>query len=100
VKWQVQEAKQRFSELLRRAIDEGPQSVTKHGEEVAVIMDVAYYRELTGQRTGLRDHLLHGPKSDEFADLVDSVAGSYPELEHDPVADLVAELTDPAPRNR
>ena len=103
MKWQVQEAKQRFSELLRRSIDEGPQSVTKHGEEVAVIMDIAYYRELTGQRTGLRDHLLHGPKSDEFADLVDSLRGSYPEPEHDPIAELVAELTDrpdrPASRN-
>ncbi|MBG0817621.1 type II toxin-antitoxin system prevent-host-death family antitoxin [Planomonospora sp. ID82291] len=33
--WQVQEAKQRFSEVVRRATDEGPQIVTRHGEEVA-----------------------------------------------------------------
>jgi len=93
MKWQVQDAKQRFSELLRRALDEGPQSVTRHGQEVAIVMDIAYYRELTGQRPQLRDYLLHGPKSDEFADLVDSVRGSQPEPAHDPIAELVADLT-------
>jgi prevent-host-death family protein len=61
MRWQVQEAKQRFSELLRRARDEGPQAVTKHGEEVAFVVDAAYYRQLTGQTFEFRDHLLHGP---------------------------------------
>ncbi len=32
--WQLQEAKQKFSELVRRALDEGPQIVTRHGESV------------------------------------------------------------------
>lgn len=32
--WQVQEAKQRFSELVRRTLAEGPQKVTRHGEDV------------------------------------------------------------------
>ena len=93
MRWQVQEAKQRFSELLRRAVEEGPQSVTKHGEEVAIVMDVAHYRELTGQTVELKDHLLHGPKSDQFADLVDGLRRSYPEPEHDPIAELVEDLT-------
>nr|WP_106537498.1 type II toxin-antitoxin system prevent-host-death family antitoxin [Haloactinopolyspora alba] len=48
MQWPVQDAKQRFSELLRQATDEGPQFVTRHGEEVAVVVDVAYFRELTG----------------------------------------------------
>ena len=59
--WQVQEAKQRFSELLRKAHEEGPQAVTRHGEEVAFVIDVAYYRELTGPVVSWSDHLLHGP---------------------------------------
>ena len=46
--WQVQEAKQRLSELLRKAELEGPQFVTRHGEEVAVVLDIAHYRQLTG----------------------------------------------------
>ncbi len=36
--WQVQEAKQRFSELVRRTLEEGPQVVTRHGEEVVVVV--------------------------------------------------------------
>jgi prevent-host-death family protein len=64
MRWQVQEAKQRFSELLRRARDEGPQAVTKHGEEVAFVVDAVYYRQLTGQTFEFRDHLLHGPVVD------------------------------------
>ena len=34
--WQVQEAKQRFSELIRSVQTDGPPFVTRHGEEVAV----------------------------------------------------------------
>nr|BFE80969.1 hypothetical protein GCM10020093_035700 [Planobispora longispora] len=47
--WQVQEAKQRFSEVVRRAVSEGPQVVTRHGEEVAVVIDIAEYRRLKGR---------------------------------------------------
>src|SRR4030081_1670091 len=49
--WQVQEAKQRLSELWRRAEADGPQFVTRHGEEVAVVLDIAQYRRLTGAET-------------------------------------------------
>ena len=47
--WQVQEVKQRFSEVVRRAVSEGPQVVTRHGEEVAVVIDIAEYRRLRGE---------------------------------------------------
>ncbi|MBX3140304.1 MAG: type II toxin-antitoxin system Phd/YefM family antitoxin [Trueperaceae bacterium] len=47
--WQVQEAKQRFSELLRKAQEDGPQIVTRHGEEVAVIVSAETYAKLTGE---------------------------------------------------
>jgi len=52
MRWQVQEAKQRFSEVLRAAESE-PQIVTKHGEEIAVVIDIAEYRRLRGERSGL-----------------------------------------------
>ncbi len=44
--WQVQEATQRFSEVLRAVRDDGPQTITRHGEEVAVVIDI--------DRTGVR----------------------------------------------
>lgn len=37
-KWQLQEAKNRFSEVIDLALEEGPQTVTRHGKEVAVIV--------------------------------------------------------------
>jgi prevent-host-death family protein len=46
--WQLQEAKQRFSELIRSVETNGPQFVTRHGEEVAVVIDIAEYRRLRG----------------------------------------------------
>ena len=44
--WQLQEAKQRFSELIRSVEADGPQFVTRHGQEVAVIVSIAEYRHL------------------------------------------------------
>ena len=61
--WQVQEAKQRLSELLRAAED-APQVITRHGEDVAVVIDIARWRRLTGVEVELADYLLHGPTAD------------------------------------
>jgi prevent-host-death family protein len=36
--WQLQEAKARLSELVRRAVDEGPQHVSIRGEPAAVVL--------------------------------------------------------------
>ena len=42
--WRLQEAKQRFSEFVRRAEREGPQLITRHGEETVVMVHVEEYR--------------------------------------------------------
>ena len=44
--WQVQDAKQRFSELVQRALDEGPQVVTRRGKEAVVVVSADTYRRL------------------------------------------------------
>lgn len=51
--WQLQDAKARFSEVVRRAAEQGPQHVTVNGEERAVVVSAQEYERLTGQRTGL-----------------------------------------------
>ncbi len=51
MRWQVQEAKQRLSELLRRCQEEGP-LVTRHGKEVAVVLSHEEYRRLAGNPAG------------------------------------------------
>jgi antitoxin Phd len=69
--WQLQEAKQRFSELVRRAIDEGPQVVTRHGDEVVVVISMEEYRRIADEKPSFVEFLLSGPKLDN--DLVDKV---------------------------
>jgi prevent-host-death family protein len=61
VNWQLQEAKQRFSELVRRTLDEGPQVVTRHGQDVVVVLAADTYRRLTGQVPDFKSFLLAAP---------------------------------------
>lgn len=59
--WQVQEAKQRFSELVRRTLNEGPQVITRHGQEVVVVLAAEEYRRLVGQVPDFKSFLLAAP---------------------------------------
>lgn len=45
-RWQVQEAKARFSELLATSLSEGPQIVTKRGVEAAVLVPIDQWRRM------------------------------------------------------
>ena len=70
--WALQDAKNRFSELVQRAGREGPQTVTVRGKRAAVVMSAGDYDSLVGQRPSLVDHLLSGPPwDDEFVATVD-----------------------------
>ena len=64
--WQVQTAKQRFSELVERAVAEGPQIVTKHGRETVVVLEIGEYRRLLGVPMDFKEFLLSIPKGDEL----------------------------------
>ena len=62
--WQLQAAKQRFSELVSRAEREGPQVVTKHGREAVVVVSAEEYRRLTGPGESLVEFLRSAPDLD------------------------------------
>lgn len=51
--WQLQTAKARFSELIRTAKTKGPQVITWHGHEEAVVLSKKDYDHLKGKKTGL-----------------------------------------------
>jgi antitoxin Phd len=59
--WQIQEAKARFSELINRTLKDGPQTVTRHGEPVAVIVAAEEYRRLRSRRRSLKTLLAKAP---------------------------------------
>ena len=50
--WQVQDAKARFSELVRRVRSEGPQHVTVHGRDEVVVITAEEFHRLRGSATG------------------------------------------------
>ena len=50
--WPLQDAKARFSELVRRARGEGPQHVTVYGRDQVVVVSAEEYRRLRGDRSG------------------------------------------------
>lgn len=64
--WQIQEAKARLSEVIEEAVSKGPQIITRHGAERAVILSAEDYRSLAAQKPDLRAYLLAGPKVDSF----------------------------------
>ncbi|NKY18232.1 type II toxin-antitoxin system Phd/YefM family antitoxin [Tsukamurella spumae] len=66
--WQVQEAKQRLSELLR-AVGEGePQVITRHGDPIAVVVDIEEFRatHAAARKPTFAEFLLSAPNVDDF----------------------------------
>ena len=57
--WQVQDAKERFSQFLEASPKDGPQVVTRRGVEVAVLLPIAQWRRLEqATKPTLKDLLL------------------------------------------
>ena len=59
--WQLQEAKARFSEVVKRARERGPQHVSLRGEPAVVVISAADFAKLTKSRRSIVDHILDGP---------------------------------------
>ena len=59
--WQIQEAKAHLSELVRETEHAGPQAITWHGREVAVVLSKAEYERLTGTGQSLVEFMRHSP---------------------------------------
>jgi len=64
--WQIQEAKTRFSQMIEEANSNGPQIITKHGSDKAVVLSMADYRALTAHKPDFKEYLLGGPRVDSF----------------------------------
>lgn len=64
--WQIQQAKSHFSEVIDMAITQGAQLVTRRGNEVAVILSVKDYEQISGRSNHLLDTLLNAPKGDDL----------------------------------
>jgi prevent-host-death family protein len=61
VKWQLQEAKNQLSEVVRKAQSEGPQVITLHGNDAAVVVSAKDYGRLSRPRGRLLDFFRKSP---------------------------------------
>lgn len=61
VVWQLQEAKNKFSEVVESAMSGEPQIITRRGEEVVVVLAIENYRRLTTPHQRLVDALRNAP---------------------------------------
>ena len=62
--WQLQEAKNRLSQVVDSALHDGPQTITLRGKPAAVVVSFDEYRKLTMPRTGLSDFFRQSPLHD------------------------------------
>ncbi len=68
-KWQLQEAKGNFSQLIKRAANGDAQTVTVHGKPTAVVVSAEEYARLTRHRTKLSAALLRPDLAAEDLDI-------------------------------
>ena len=59
--WQLQEAKNKLSEVVDEALKHGPQVITRRGVETAIILSYAEYRKLLLHQQKLSDFFRASP---------------------------------------
>ncbi|MFZ5511453.1 MAG: type II toxin-antitoxin system Phd/YefM family antitoxin [Pseudomonadota bacterium] len=59
--WALQDAKNHFSEVVDRALQDGPQTVTRHGREAVVIVSAEEFKRLTQPEESLADFFRRSP---------------------------------------
>jgi prevent-host-death family protein len=59
--WQLQDAKARLSEVVKKAASEGPQHITVHGEPSAVVLSETDYRRLQAPQQRFVDFIRDSP---------------------------------------
>jgi len=79
--WPLHDAKARFSEIVRRAVEQGPQHVSVRGEPAVVVISEKTFAELTAARPSLVDSLLDGPVWPD--DLVEAVNARSEDTDRD-----------------
>jgi prevent-host-death family protein len=67
--WQLQEAKNKFSEVVEEALKHGPQVITRRGIETAVVLSYAEYRKLALSQKKLSDFFRESPMAGVDLDL-------------------------------
>lgn len=60
-RWQLQEAKNKFSEVVKKSLTDGPQVITKRGVETAIVLSYAEYRKMLANKKKLSEFFRDSP---------------------------------------
>ena len=63
--WKLQDAKSQFSKVVKDALENGPQFVTRRGAKAVVVLSARTYEALVAKKPGFKEFLLDCPKLDE-----------------------------------
>jgi antitoxin Phd len=78
--WQLQEAKNRLSEVVDEAMKNGPQVITRRGAEAVVVIAFADYRKMVAKQQKLTDFFRESPFSGLEIDLSRDKGGPRPDI--------------------
>jgi antitoxin Phd len=59
--WQIQEAKNKLSEVIARALHQGPQLITRHGEKTVVIVSYTEFEKMRASQGKLSEFFRASP---------------------------------------
>jgi prevent-host-death family protein len=62
--WQLQEAKNKFSQVVNNSLEQGPQIISRHGQNTAVLISFADYQKLTKKKPTVQQALMATDISD------------------------------------
>lgn len=67
--WQLQEAKNKFSEVVEEAVKHGPQIITRRGVETAIVLSYTEYRKMMLSQKKLSEFFRESPLAEVELDL-------------------------------
>jgi prevent-host-death family protein len=79
--WQLQEAKNKFSQIVNNALHRGPQLITRHGEKVVIVLSYNEYRKMVGAQKKLSAFFRESPLAEVALDLSRDQSEARPALE-------------------
>jgi antitoxin Phd len=79
--WQVQEAKNKFSQVVQEALDGDPQTITRRGVEAVVVLSIAEYQRMIASKGRLSDFFRRSPLVGVELDLERDKSDIRPDIE-------------------
>ena len=79
--WQLQEAKNKFSQVVQDALDGDPQIITRRGVEVVIVLSYAEYQQMIASRGRLSEFFRQSPLAETELDLARDKSGPRQDVE-------------------